>query len=63
MPFIPWMNILNTKLNFYIWSELTQEGFGTLVPSLYLQVCIINTSVYIQQLSVTKENFWLKEYD
>ena len=42
-------NILNDKLNFDIWSELTVEGFVTHVPSLYL-------------LSVTKENFLLKDY-
>jgi hypothetical protein len=41
------MNILNAKLNFDIWSKLTDESFGTNVPSLYSQVCIINTSVYI----------------
>jgi len=41
---------------------LTHEGFGTHVPSLYLQVCIINMLVYIQPLSVMKENFLLKEY-
>jgi len=56
------MNILNAKLNFDIWSELTHEGFGTHVPSLYLQVCITNMLVYVQPLSVTKENFLLKEY-
>ena len=44
--FIPWMNILNAKLNFNVLSELTREGFRTNVPSLYLQVCIINMSVY-----------------
>jgi len=33
---------LNAKLNFDIGSELTHEGFGTNVPSLYLQVCVIN---------------------
>jgi len=53
---------MNAKLNFDIWSELTREGFGKNVPSLYLQVCVINMSVYIQPLSVTKENFLLKDY-
>ena len=48
------------KLNFEIWSELTHEDLGTNVPSLYLQVYNINMSVYIQPLSVTKENFLLK---
>jgi len=43
--FIPWMNILNAKLNFDIQSELSHEGFGTHVPSVYLQVCVINMSV------------------
>jgi hypothetical protein len=62
IPYIPWMNILNNKLNFDIWSETTHEGFGTHVRSLYLQVCIINMLVYIQPLSVTKENFLLKQY-
>jgi len=62
IPFIPWMNILNSKLNFDIRSELTYEGFGTHVLSLYLQVCIVNMLVHIQPLSVTKENFLLKEY-
>ena len=56
------MIILNAKLNFDIWSELTNESFGTNVPSLYLQVCIINMLVYIQPLSVMKDNFLLKEY-
>ena len=42
-------NILNDKLNFDIWSELTVEGFVTHVTSLYL-------------LSVTKENFLLRDY-
>jgi len=55
------MHILNAKLSFDIWSELTHEGFGTNVPALYLQVCIMNMSVYIQPLSVTKENFQIKE--
>jgi len=41
---------------------MKHEGFGTNVPSLYLQVCIINMLVKIQPLSVTKENFLLKEY-
>jgi len=62
IPFIPWMNILNSNLNFDIRSELAHEGFGTHVPPVYLQVCIINMLVYIQPLSVTKENFLLKEY-
>ena len=44
-----------------IWTD-TWGGFGTHVPSLYLQVCIINMSVYIQPLSVMKENFLHKEY-
>jgi hypothetical protein len=47
----------NSKLNFDIWSELTNKGFGTHVPSLYLQVCIIYMSVYIQPLPLTKDNF------
>ena len=56
------MNILNAKLNFDIWSELIYEGFVTNVLSLYLQVCIINMSVYNQLLSVTKENYLFKEH-
>ena len=56
------MNILNAKSNFDMWSELTRDGFGTNVTSLYLQVCIILMSVYIQPQSVTKENFLLKEH-
>jgi len=56
------MIILNAKLNFDIWSELTNESFGTNVPSRYLQVCIINMLVYIQPLFVTKENILLKEH-
>ena len=62
IPFIPWMNILNAKLNLVIWSELTPEGFGANVPFIYLQISIINMLVYIQPLSVTKGNFLLKEY-
>ena len=48
------------QLKFDIWSELTHEGFGTNVPSLYLQVCIINMPVYIQPLSVMKDMSYLK---
>ena len=53
-----WTPQLKSDMQF----KLTHEGFGTHVPSLYLQVCIINMSVYIQPLSVTKENFLLKDY-
>jgi len=41
---------------------MTHEDFGTHVLSLYLQVRIVNMLVHIQPLSVTKENFLLKEY-
>jgi len=60
IPFIPRMNILNVKLYLDIWSEVTHESLWKNVLSLYLQVCIINMLVYIQPLSVKKENFLLK---
>ena len=46
IPFIPWMKILNAKLNFEIWSELTHEGFGTNVRSLYLSLYYKYVSIY-----------------
>jgi hypothetical protein len=33
---------------------MTHEGFGANVPSLYLQVCIINMLVYIQPVITSK---------
>ena len=39
IPSIPWMNILNAKLNFDICSELTHEGFGANDAQNMLRQC------------------------